>query len=229
MPPLVVNSAMLSCTMGLGPPVPLTVVPKGAPVTAGGQLVATIADTLPMANIPMFGMCCVAREPGCHRRDRGGPRRPDPDALRARPGRPVGAWLGEGHAGRGPGADRGLGLPVRLGGDDLDRGARPGHGERQRLTSAVPRAGSGRASGRPRTGSGHETGPGRRAGREPGRCPCRQLRRRRPPRRPRRSSDPGLTPSRTPLTSEASLPNARAGAELAAPRTIGIPSLIALR
>lgn len=63
MPPLVVNSAMLSCTMGLGPPVPLTVVPKGAPVTAGGQFVATIADTLPMANIPMFGMCASPANP----------------------------------------------------------------------------------------------------------------------------------------------------------------------
>ncbi len=57
MPPVVVNAAMLSCTMGLGPPMPLTAVPKGPPVTAGGQPVATIVDTIPMANIPMFGMC----------------------------------------------------------------------------------------------------------------------------------------------------------------------------
>ena len=63
MPPLVVNTAMLSCAMGLGPPVPLTVVPKGPPVTAGGQLVATIADTIPMANIPSFGMCSSPANP----------------------------------------------------------------------------------------------------------------------------------------------------------------------
>ncbi len=63
MPPLVVNAAMLSCAMGLGPPVPLTVVPKGPPVTAGGQPVATIADTIPMANIPTFGMCSSPANP----------------------------------------------------------------------------------------------------------------------------------------------------------------------
>jgi hypothetical protein len=63
MPPLVVNAAMLSCMMGLGPPSPLTVVPKGPPVTAGGQFVATIADMVPMANIPMFGMCSSPANP----------------------------------------------------------------------------------------------------------------------------------------------------------------------
>jgi hypothetical protein len=63
MPPLVVNAAMLSCTMGLGPPVPLTALPKGPPVTAGGQQVATIVDVIPMANIPMFGMCSSPANP----------------------------------------------------------------------------------------------------------------------------------------------------------------------
>ncbi len=63
MPPLVVNTATLSCAMGLGPPVPLTAVPKGPPVTAGGQPVATIADTIPMANIPTFGMCSSPANP----------------------------------------------------------------------------------------------------------------------------------------------------------------------
>src|SRR5664280_626171 len=57
MPPVVVNAAMLSCTMGLGPPMTLTTIPKGPPVTAGGQQLATIADAIPMANIPTFGMC----------------------------------------------------------------------------------------------------------------------------------------------------------------------------
>jgi len=63
MPPVVVNAAMLSCAMGLGPPVPLTASPKGSPVTAGGQQVATIADTIPMANIPTFGMCISPANP----------------------------------------------------------------------------------------------------------------------------------------------------------------------
>jgi len=57
MPPVVVNTAMLSCTMGLGPPMALAAIPRGSPVTAGGQQVATIADAIPMANIPTFGMC----------------------------------------------------------------------------------------------------------------------------------------------------------------------------
>ncbi len=62
MPPLVVNTAMLSCTMGVAPG-PLTVVPKGTPVTAGGQLVATTMDTIPMANLPTFGMCMSPANP----------------------------------------------------------------------------------------------------------------------------------------------------------------------
>lgn len=62
MPPLVVNSAMLSCTMG-ATPAPLTAIPTGSPVTAGGQLVAKIMDTLPVANIPPFGMCVSPANP----------------------------------------------------------------------------------------------------------------------------------------------------------------------
>ena len=57
MPPVVVNAGTLTCTMGLGPPMALTTIPKGPPVTAGGQQLATIADAIPMANIPTFGMC----------------------------------------------------------------------------------------------------------------------------------------------------------------------------
>lgn len=63
MPPVVVNAAMVSCTMGLGPPSPMTVVPMGPPVTAGGQPLATIMDTLPMVNLPMFGACASPANP----------------------------------------------------------------------------------------------------------------------------------------------------------------------
>jgi len=62
MPPLVVSSAMLSCTMGAAP-APLTVIPTGIPVTAGGQLVAKIMDTIPVANLPTFGMCVSPANP----------------------------------------------------------------------------------------------------------------------------------------------------------------------
>ncbi len=63
MPNVVVGTATISCSMGLGPPMPLTVVPKGPPVMAGGQLVATVADTIPMVNIPTFGMCNSTTNP----------------------------------------------------------------------------------------------------------------------------------------------------------------------
>jgi hypothetical protein len=53
---VVVNGAMMMCTMGVAP-MSLTVIPKGPPVEAGSQLVATISDNIPMANIPPFGMC----------------------------------------------------------------------------------------------------------------------------------------------------------------------------
>ncbi len=56
MAPLVVNGAMLMCTMGLAPAT-LSVVPHGKPVNAGSQPIATVMDNVPMANIPPFGMC----------------------------------------------------------------------------------------------------------------------------------------------------------------------------
>ena len=56
MPQIVVNGALMTCTMGVAPQPP-TVVPKGSPRQAGGQLIATITDNVPMANIPPFGMC----------------------------------------------------------------------------------------------------------------------------------------------------------------------------
>ena len=101
MPPLVVNAAMLSCTMGLGPPMPLTAVPKGTPVTAGAQPLATVADMIPMANIPTFGMCNSPTNPAVIAATSGRPRRPHADAVRAGPCRPVDARVREGgaHAG----------------------------------------------------------------------------------------------------------------------------------
>ena len=56
MAPLVVNGAMIMCTMGIGPST-LSVVPHGKPVNAGSQPVATIMDNVPIVNIPPFPMC----------------------------------------------------------------------------------------------------------------------------------------------------------------------------
>lgn len=54
--PVVVNGAMLTCPMGVAPS-SLVVIPKGQPVMAGGQPVATIQDMVPFTNIMSFGMC----------------------------------------------------------------------------------------------------------------------------------------------------------------------------
>ncbi|MFN8377738.1 MAG: DUF4280 domain-containing protein [Anaerolineae bacterium] len=54
--PLVVNGAMIMCPMGASP-VSLIVIPKGQPVLAGSQPVATIQDMIPMTNILPFGIC----------------------------------------------------------------------------------------------------------------------------------------------------------------------------
>lgn len=57
MPELVVQGALMTCTMGLGPPAPLAVTPRPPMLQAGGLPAATIADAVPMVNIPSFGMC----------------------------------------------------------------------------------------------------------------------------------------------------------------------------
>jgi hypothetical protein len=60
---IAVATAQLMCTFGTTPS-PLTVIPAGASVTqAGGQLVATIMDSKPMANIKPFGMCTTPSNP----------------------------------------------------------------------------------------------------------------------------------------------------------------------
>jgi Domain of unknown function (DUF4280) len=61
-PELVVNGAQLMCTFGVAPS-PLTVLPSGPPLQAGGQLIARITDIAPMANIAPFGMCSAPSNP----------------------------------------------------------------------------------------------------------------------------------------------------------------------
>ena len=58
----VVATAQLMCSFGVAPAV-LSVIPKGLPVQAGGQLAATIQDYMPNANIPPFGMCTTPSNP----------------------------------------------------------------------------------------------------------------------------------------------------------------------
>ncbi len=62
MPELVVNGAQMTCMFGTSP-ANLTVVPSGPPIQAGGQLLARIADSVPMMNVPPFGMCSTPTNP----------------------------------------------------------------------------------------------------------------------------------------------------------------------
>lgn len=62
MPDLVVNGAPLMCTFGVAPST-LTVIPAGAVLQAGGQLLARVVDFAPMANIAPFGMCTTPTNP----------------------------------------------------------------------------------------------------------------------------------------------------------------------
>lgn len=58
----VVATAQIMCSFGVAPSV-LTVVPKGLPVQAGGQMAATIQDFVPNMNIMPFGMCTTPSNP----------------------------------------------------------------------------------------------------------------------------------------------------------------------
>jgi hypothetical protein len=58
----VVSTAQLTCTFGVAPST-LTVVPKGPPVQAGGQMAATIQDFAPNVNVMPFGMCQTPSNP----------------------------------------------------------------------------------------------------------------------------------------------------------------------
>ena len=58
----VAGTAQLMCSFGVAPSV-LTVVPKGKPVQAGGQMAATVQDFAPNVNIMPFGMCMTLSNP----------------------------------------------------------------------------------------------------------------------------------------------------------------------
>jgi hypothetical protein len=58
----VVGTAHVMCSFGVAPSA-LTVVPKGKPVQAGGQMAATIQDFAPNVNIMPFGMCISMSNP----------------------------------------------------------------------------------------------------------------------------------------------------------------------
>lgn len=61
MPALVVNGAMLQCMFGMAPAT--LIVPPISMVSAGGMPAATIMDSVPMENIPTFGMCMTPSNP----------------------------------------------------------------------------------------------------------------------------------------------------------------------
>lgn len=54
--------ATLACSFGAAPS-PLTVIPKGSLITAGGPLAATIMDYVPLTNIMPFGLCSAPTNP----------------------------------------------------------------------------------------------------------------------------------------------------------------------
>jgi hypothetical protein len=58
----VAGTAQVMCSFGAAPSV-LTVVPKGKPVQAGGQMAATVQDFAPNVNIMPFGMCTTLSNP----------------------------------------------------------------------------------------------------------------------------------------------------------------------
>ena len=57
---MVVEGAMMTCSFGVAP-APLSPTPHM--VTAGEMPAATIADCIPMVNIPTFGMCTTPSNP----------------------------------------------------------------------------------------------------------------------------------------------------------------------
>ncbi|MGO8892316.1 MAG: PAAR-like protein, partial [Streptosporangiaceae bacterium] len=59
MPPFVTSGAMLRCTMGASPAA--LVVPD--PIAVATTPIATEVNTIPMANIPPFGMCMSLGNP----------------------------------------------------------------------------------------------------------------------------------------------------------------------
>jgi hypothetical protein len=61
MPEQVVSTAAIQCTFGVAPAV-LNVLPASR-VMVGGLPAATIADSIPVTNIPPFGMCNAPSNP----------------------------------------------------------------------------------------------------------------------------------------------------------------------
>jgi hypothetical protein len=58
----VVSTAQIMCMFGTTPSA-LTALPKGLPVQASGQAMASIQDFAPMVNISTFGMCTTPSNP----------------------------------------------------------------------------------------------------------------------------------------------------------------------
>lgn len=61
MPVIVTNGALITCSFGTAPAA-LQVLPVNR-VLAGGAPAATIADNVPVLNVPPFGMCSSAANP----------------------------------------------------------------------------------------------------------------------------------------------------------------------
>ena len=99
-PLLVVNTAMLSCTMRLGPPVPLKAVPRGPQVTAGVLPDGDHRRHDPDGEHPNVRDVQLADDPGCDRGDTGRPWRAHANALNTGPQRPRDTGFRE----SGPGA-----------------------------------------------------------------------------------------------------------------------------
>ena len=76
----VAATAQLMCSFGVAPSA-LTVVPKGKPVQAGGQMAATIQDFAPNVNIMPFGMCTTLSNPQVAAATSAALGRPDPSAV----------------------------------------------------------------------------------------------------------------------------------------------------
>lgn len=57
MPPQVVEGALILCTMGLGPPIPLNCSVPPTMVMASDLPAANIGHMVPLVNIETFGMC----------------------------------------------------------------------------------------------------------------------------------------------------------------------------
>ncbi|HVF06456.1 MAG TPA: DUF4280 domain-containing protein [Frankiaceae bacterium] len=60
--PNAVTAGLMQCSFGVAP-ASLVVVPKGPPVLVEGRPAATVADMVPIVNVPPFGMCTSLSNP----------------------------------------------------------------------------------------------------------------------------------------------------------------------